>query len=239
MSKAVRKEASTAIVQASGLWRIYVKRGAPQRSVEVLRGIDLELTPGELVAVVGPSGAGKSTLIHCLAGIDLPTRGTVRIDGRDLASLSELERARMRHARLGLIFQFFHLLQDLTALENVMLPAQLYSDRKVADAEGRARHLLESFGLAHRADHHPSELSGGEMQRAAVARALMMDPEILLCDEPTGNLDTANGQAIITALANVARQGKKTVLIVTHDDRISGIADRVLRMRDGVWQAAG
>jgi ABC-type lipoprotein export system ATPase subunit len=223
---------SSAVLEGKGLWRIFERRGAP--TVEVLRGVNLELRAGELVAVVGPSGAGKSTLLNCLTGIDRLTRGEVTVGGKNIGRMSEKELARLRHERFGLVFQFFHLLNDLSAIENVLLASRLYADRPVAGARQRAEKLLEMFGLAHRAAHHPAELSGGEMQRVAVARALMMDPPIVLCDEPTGNLDSANGQAIINTLAELARRDKKTVLIVTHDDRISGIADRVLRMKDGV-----
>ena len=227
---------SEAVLSAKGIWRVYSRRGVRNApSVEVLKGLDLELRAGELVAVVGPSGAGKSTLINCLSGIDLPTRGEVSVGGQALAALSERDRARLRHERIGLIFQFFHLLHDLTALENVLLASRLYKDRLVPDAARRAERLLDLFGLSPRASHHPSELSGGEMQRVAIARALMMDPPILLCDEPTGNLDSVNGESIIRTLTDLARREKKTVLIVTHDDRISRIADRVLRMKDGVF----
>jgi ABC-type lipoprotein export system ATPase subunit len=230
---------SDRVLSAKGIWRIYTRKGMRNAvPVEVLKGIDLELRAGELAAVVGPSGAGKSTLINCLAGIDLPTRGEVRIGGQILASLSDRERARLRHERVGLVFQFFHLLHDLTAAENVLLASRLYPDRKVPDALKRANRLLDLLGLGSRADHHPSELSGGEMQRVAIARALMMNPSILLCDEPTGNLDSVNGENIIQTLTRFAREDKKTVLIVTHDDRISRVADRVLRMKDGLFETS-
>jgi ABC-type lipoprotein export system ATPase subunit len=230
---------SDRVLSAKGIWRIYTRKGMRNAvPVEVLKGIDLELRAGELAAVVGPSGAGKSTLINCLAGIDLPTRGEVRIGGQMLASLSDRERARLRHERVGLVFQFFHLLHDLTAAENVLLASRLYPDRKVPDALKRANRLLDLLGLGSRADHHPSELSGGEMQRVAIARALMMNPSILLCDEPTGNLDSVNGENIIQTLTRFAREDKKTVLIVTHDDRISRVADRVLRMKDGLFETS-
>lgn len=228
---------SESVIIAEGVWRVYTRKGVRNaQPVEVLRGLDLRLEPGELVAVVGPSGAGKSTLVNCLARIDLPTRGRVTVAGRALDTLGDRERSRLRHEKIGLVFQFFHLLQDLTALENVLLPSRLYPDRAPADAVKRAEGLLDMLGLAARGSHHPSELSGGEMQRVAIARALMMDPPILLCDEPTGTLDSANGQRIITTLARLSREAKKTVLLVTHDDRISRIADRTLHMRDGVWE---
>lgn len=227
---------SSPVLAAKNLWRVYQRRGIKNAPpVEVLRGLDIELKAGELVAVVGPSGAGKSTLINCLAGIDLPTKGEVRMGDQALSALLERERSRLRHEKIGLIFQFFHLLHDLSALENVLLPSRLYADRPVPDAARRASQLLGHFGLSERASHHPSELSGGEMQRVAIARALMMDPQILLCDEPTGNLDSVNGEAIVATLSRLAREEKKTVLIVTHDDRISRIADRILRMKDGLF----
>jgi len=202
-----------------------------QRTVTALDGVDLQIRRGEFVAVVGPSGSGKSTLLNLMAGIDRPTSGRVIVDGVVLNELSEDELARWRGEHVGIVFQFFQLLPTLTALENVMLPMELRGTYR-GQRRRRALQLLERVGLAHAADHLPSELSGGEQQRVAIARALANDPPILLADEPTGNLDTETGQRIVALLAQIHAQGK-TVVLVTHERYLSAVATRVIEMQDG------
>jgi putative ABC transport system ATP-binding protein len=198
--------------------------------VVALDGIDLEVASGEFVAVVGPSGCGKSTLLHLLAAIDRPTSGEVLVEGRDLAALPESERTLYRRRDVGLVFQFFNLLPHLDVAENVALPRRL--DGR-ADAPERARDLLVRVGLAHRAAAHPYELSGGEMQRVAIARALVTGARLLLADEPTGNLDSRNGEQVLERLEEVRRERGVTLLLATHSDAAARRADRVVEMRDG------
>jgi putative ABC transport system ATP-binding protein len=198
--------------------------------VVALDGIDLEVASGEFVAVVGPSGCGKSTLLHLLAAIDRPTSGEILVDGRDLAALPESERTLYRRRDVGLVFQFFNLLPHLDVAENVALPRRL--DGR-ADASDRARDLLARVGLAHRAAAHPYELSGGEMQRVAIARALVTGARLLLADEPTGNLDSRNGEQVLERLEEVRRERGVTLLLATHSDAAARRADRVVEMRDG------
>ena len=199
-------------------------------AVVALDGIDLEVASGEFVAVVGPSGCGKSTLLHLLAAIDRPTSGEILVDGRDLAALPESERTLYRRRDVGLVFQFFNLLPHLDVAENVALPRRL--DGR-ADAPDRARDLLARVGLAHRAAAHPYELSGGEMQRVAIARALVTGARLLLADEPTGNLDSRNGEQVLERLEEVRRERGVTLLLATHSDAAARRADRVVEMRDG------
>ena len=198
--------------------------------VVALDGIDLEVASGEFVAIVGPSGCGKSTLLHLLAAIDRPTSGEVLVDGRDLAAMPESERTLYRRRDVGLVFQFFNLLPHLDVAENVALPRRL--DGR-ADASERARDLLARVGLAHRAAAHPYELSGGEMQRVAIARALVTGARLLLADEPTGNLDSRNGEQVLERLEEVRRERGVTLLLATHSDAAARRADRVIEMRDG------
>jgi putative ABC transport system ATP-binding protein len=198
--------------------------------VVALGGIDLEVASGEFVAVVGPSGCGKSTLLHLLAAIDRPTSGEVLVEGRDLAALPESERTLYRRRDVGLVFQFFNLLPHLDVAENVALPRRL--DGRT-DAAERARDLLARVGLAHRAAAHPYELSGGEMQRVAIARALVTGARLLLADEPTGNLDSRNGEQVLERLEEVRRERGVTLLLATHSDAAARRADRVVEMRDG------
>lgn len=196
-----------------------------------LRDVTLEIEQGAFVAIVGPSGSGKSTLLNLIAGIDKPTTGRVSVGSVVVSALDENELAKWRGENVGLVFQFFQLLPTLTALENVMLPMHFrgaYAGRQ----RERAMMLLESVGLASRAEHLPSELSGGEQQRVAIARALANDPPLLLADEPTGNLDTATSQEIVCLLSEVHRRGK-TVVMVTHEPELAALAQRVLHMRDG------
>jgi putative ABC transport system ATP-binding protein len=190
-----------------------------------LDGIDLEINAGESVAVVGASGSGKTTLLGILAGLDLPTRGTVTLVGRELTSLDEEQRARVRGEEVGFVFQTFQLLGSLTALENVMLPAELHGE---PDARDQARQLLEKVGLGARTGHYPRQLSGGEQQRVAIARAFASRPNVLFADEPTGNLDTATGQHIIDLLFELNEEFSTTLVLVTHDERLAARCQRVV-----------
>ena len=197
----------------------------------ILREIDLSVTAGDAVAVVGASGSGKSTLLAILAGLDTPTAGTVEVDGADLFGLNEDARAELRGRLVGFVFQSFQLLPSLSALENVMLPAELAGDGG-RDARARAQGLLDRMGLGARLAHRPDELSGGEAQRVAIARALMRDPPIVLADEPTGNLDSASGKEVLDLLRG-AVDARRTVLLVTHDASIAKQGERTLTMADG------
>jgi putative ABC transport system ATP-binding protein len=202
----------------------------PAGTLEVLRGIDLEVAPGETVAVLGESGSGKSTLLALLAGLDVPSRGEVRIDGQDTAALSERDLAALRARSVGIVFQSFHLMGGLSAEENVRLPLELRGD---ADAGARARAALAHVGLAARADHLPARLSGGECQRVAIARALVVEPGILLADEPSGSLDERTGEAVDDLLFElVARRGTALVL-VTHSERLAARCQRRVRLTGG------
>jgi lipoprotein-releasing system ATP-binding protein len=206
------------------------------RTLEVLTGVDLSLSAGEIVAIVGPSGSGKSTLLHCLGGLDRPTTGRVRIGGRDLSEVGDDELARVRSRRVGFVFQFHHLLPDFDAMENVMLP-MLIAGETPAAARERARALLGMVGLSERITHAPGELSGGEQQRVAVARALANGPAVVLADEPSGNLDAANSLALHDLLQRLRSEHGATFLVATHDPELASRADRVLEMRDGrLWE---
>ena len=200
----------------------------------VLRGVSLAIAAGEFVAIVGPSGAGKSTLLHLIGGLDLPTAGSVTIDGRAWDRMTPAQQARLRNEAIGFVFQSYHLLPELTALENTMLPA-LMGWRSETSRTVRAQALdwLGRVGLSSRAAHRPGELSGGEQQRVAIARALMNRPRLLLCDEPTGNLDTVSGEAVLDILIQCHRQVQTTLVIVTHEATVAQAAGRVVQMRDG------
>lgn len=200
--------------------------------VEALRGIDLDLQRGEFVAVMGPSGSGKSTLLHLIGALDQPTSGSIRLDGVELASLSDDELTLMRRKRIGFIFQAFNLIDVLTAEENVALPL-LVDGVPESTAHQRARAALEAVGIAHRRTHFPAKLSGGEQQRVAVARALVTEPLLLLADEPTGNLDSASGEQVMTLLRQLVDERRQTILMVTHDAQQAARADRLVRFRDG------
>jgi putative ABC transport system ATP-binding protein len=200
-------------------------------TVDILRGIDLDVARGESVAVVGPSGSGKSTLLGLIAGLDAPSEGTVALGGVDLAALDEDGRARLRGERVGFVFQSFHLIPTLTALENVMVPLELAGR---ADAESAARALLARVGLGRRGAHYPAQLSGGEQQRVALARALARGPELVLADEPTGNLDAATGRQVIELLVELHRERQATLVLVTHDPAVAGRCGRVIELRDGL-----
>ncbi|MGQ0810716.1 MAG: ABC transporter ATP-binding protein [Nitrospiraceae bacterium] len=199
----------------------------------VLNGINLEIRRSEVIAVVGASGAGKSTLLHIVGTLDRPTRGTVYFEGEDVFRLTDLQQAEFRNRRIGFVFQFHHLLPEFTAVENAVLPA-LIQKRSQIEAEAEATALLKDVGLGDRLHHKPGELSGGEQQRVAVARALMQRPDLVLADEPTGNLDTHTGEALFTLLRELNRSRGTTFVIVTHNDKLSSQADRIVRMQDGM-----
>jgi lipoprotein-releasing system ATP-binding protein len=201
-------------------------------TLHVLKGINLDIARGELIAVVGASGAGKSTFLHILGTLDRPTEGSVQFDGQDLFGLSEEAQAEFRNRRIGFVFQFHHLLPEFTALENTFLPA-LIQNRSEDEARQEATQLLQEVGLGDRLHHKPGELSGGEQQRVAVARALMQRPDLVLADEPTGNLDTHTGDALFTLLRKLNKARGTTFVIVTHNDKLSAQADRIIRMEDG------
>ncbi len=200
-----------------------------REEVVALAGVTLEVESGEFVAVVGPSGSGKSTLLHLAGGLDQPDGGRVRVNGRDLADTSVGERAELRRRQIGFVFQFFHLLPTLSVAENVSLPLLLDGRRD----DDRVTALLERVGLADRARHLPGELSGGEMQRTAIARALVAGPGLILADEPTGNLDSATGEEVFDALISQVREASATLVMVTHDATAASRADRTLRLSDG------
>ena len=213
-------------LSARGLQRSFRIGG---NRIQVLRGIDLDLAPGETVFLCGASGAGKTTLLYTIAGLETPEAGSVEFEGRSLYSISGNALAKLRNDRMGFVFQSYFLLPELTALENVLLPS-LIGGKK---AEARARELLDRVGLKDRMDHLPAELSGGEQQRVAIARSLVNDPSILFADEPTGNLDSKNGEVIITLLLDLAKADGRTLAVVTHDDRLAARGDRLVRIVDG------
>jgi len=205
-----------------------VQSGA--RALTILHPIDLEVPDGQCLAIVGPSGSGKSTLLGLIAGLDAPTAGRIVVDGVDITALDEDALATLRGRRIGFVFQFFHLIPSLTALENVMVPLEIAG---AADAAARARALVADVGLSDRIEHYPAQLSGGEQQRVAIARALANDPALVLADEPTGNLDSATGRHIIEILLDVNRRRRTTLVLVTHDSELARQADVVVRLRDG------
>ena len=222
-------------LSAHGLYKSYRKG---KNEVPVLHGVDLDVERGEMVAVVGASGSGKSTLLHLLGLLDAPDSGEVYLDDNRIDNLAEGKRDHHRNGTFGFIFQFYHLLPELSALENVLMPQLIrhglwsyWRERGRLKQEGKG--LLERVGLGHRLTHLPSELSGGEMQRAAIARALAGRPKVLLADEPTGNLDAANGQAVLELLRDLNRERGLTMILVTHDQQIAQQADRVVRLAEG------
>jgi len=205
------------------------------RSLEVLRGVDVELRRGEFLALRGASGAGKSTLLHLLGGLDAPNDGQVWLAGRNLAGLSRRELARLRNEEVGFIFQAYYLLPELDALENVCLPARM-ARTPASQAEARGRELLDRVGLKERMEHKPYELSGGEQQRVAIARALINEPDLILADEPTGNLDSHTGQEIIELLCSLRTEKQTTLIMATHDANLAARAPRVMELVDGQVQ---
>jgi lipoprotein-releasing system ATP-binding protein len=222
-------------VKAAGLVKSYQDG---KRVVEVLRGVDLTVEPGELVAIVGPSGSGKSTLLHLLGALDRPDAGFVEVAGQRLGKLAPGELAAFRNRTLGFVFQFHQLLPDFTALENVMLPGRI-AGRRPDEVWQAARALLAEVGLDDRLDHFPSQLSGGECQRVALCRALVLAPPLLLADEPTGNLDPASGEAVFQLLLALQRRHRTTALIVTHNGELARRCARICRLESGVLRPVG
>src|ERR1043165_1703585 len=217
------------LLLAKGIHKTYF---LGQRALEVLRGVDVELRRGDFLAVRGASGAGKSTLLHLLGGLDAPTEGEIQFGGRNLATLPRRDLARLRNKEVGFIFQAYYLLPELDALENVCLPARM-AIVPAAQAEARGRELLARVGLQDRMEHKPYELSGGEQQRAAIARALINDPDLILADEPTGNLDSHTGQEIIELLVALRSEKNTTLVIATHDANVATRALSVIELVDG------
>jgi len=211
----------------------YYKSG--ESLLKVLRGIDFMLYEGEVVSIVGPSGSGKSTLLHLLGGLDSPTEGEVVMDSLDLNNITEEELSSVRNKKIGFIFQFHHLLRDFSALENVMMPL-LIGGRARREVKERAAEMLAAMGLSDRAHHRPIELSGGEQQRVAVARALVGSPVMILADEPTGNLDRANGEELHEMIFRVSRDKGVSFVIATHNEKLANKADRIFRLEDGILQ---
>ena len=201
--------------------------------LEVLRGVDLDITQGEIVSIVGPSGAGKTTLLQIIATLDTPQQGEVRYEGKNVLTLKDKEMAHFRNRNIGFVFQFHQLLPEFTMLENVAIPALLGGDNR-SDAYARAKRLLERMHLADRLEHKPSQLSGGECQRVAVARALINSPKVILADEPSGSLDSQNKEELHRLFFELREELGQTFIIVTHDERLAAQADRTLHMRDGM-----
>jgi lipoprotein releasing system ATP-binding protein len=218
------------MIEAKDIHKVYEDSKKP---LPVLKGINLKIEKGEFVAIVGPSGAGKSTLLHLLGGLDSPTSGEIIFQGEDIYKLSDEELAGARNRKIGFVFQFYHLLSEFTVLENVLLPGLIGNEKADRIRKG-AMELLEKVGLSQRIDYFPSQLSGGEKQRVAVARSLINNPSLLLCDEPTGNLDSNSGEGIIALIKDINIKNKMTVVLVTHNMELARLADKVYHLKDGL-----
>jgi putative ABC transport system ATP-binding protein len=220
-------------IEIRGLTKVF---GSGETQVRALDGVDLQIERGEMVAIMGPSGSGKSTLLHLLGALESPSSGTIALAGRQFEGLDDRELTLLRREGIGFVFQFFNLLPALTAEENVLLPA-LIAGRRDEAMRARAPALLDRVGLAARGHHLPSELSGGEQQRVSIARALLMEPELVLADEPTGNLDSQSSAQVLELLAELNREEGHTIVMVTHDPEAAKVAGRLVRLRDGVVEA--
>lgn len=218
------------VMQATALWKIYASGDS---TVQAVRGVEVEINEGEMIAIMGPSGCGKTTLLNVLSGIDEPNSGEVMIDGNPMYSVSDDKRTQMRAENLGFIFQDFNLLPVLSAVENVELPLLLLG-KSATESRTSALEALDSVGLADRSEHRPTELSGGQQQRVAIARAIVHHPKVILCDEPTGNLDSATSSTVMTLLKEINKKLGTTFLLVTHDKDVASQCSRILRMDDGL-----
>jgi len=216
---------------ARGLYKSYRNGG---KTLRVIKGIDLDVGRGEVLFIVGPSGAGKSTLLHILAGLDKPDKGNVILGGDEIYKLRDRKRSKLRNENVGFVFQFYHLLPEFSVMENVMLPAMMRRRPDISGARKRAGDILSGVGLSERMRHRPSELSGGEQQRAAIARALINSPDILFCDEPTGNLDSESGGAVYDLIFSLSKKEDITIVVVSHQDDFAGRATRRLGIKDGI-----
>lgn len=221
------------MLEAKNIHKVY---NNGKKSLEVLKGVNLSIEQGKFIAIVGPSGAGKSTLLHILGGLDFPTQGKVIFDQQDIYKLSDLAVSKLRNKRIGFVFQFYHLLQEFTVLENVMMPALVSEVRgaKTQDYRKKAMELLGKVGLTERSGHFPNQLSGGEKQRVAIVRGLINSPSLLLCDEPTGNLDSKTGDEIIALVKKINRENNMAVVLVTHNLELAKAAERIYHLRDGI-----
>lgn len=218
------------MMRLANVTKIY-KQGS--RTVNAVRGVDLTIPSGEFLSIMGPSGSGKSTLLHLLGALDTPTTGEVIVDGLQLQQMTDRQRSQLRRTKIGFVFQFFNLIPTLQAVENVALPLLLGGSRR-GPAMEQARRSLERVGMSHRADHFPEEMSGGEMQRVAIARALVSNPKAILCDEPTGNLDSKTSREILQLLRSLPEEGKCSLVMVTHDRKAAEYGDRLVFIQDGV-----
>ena len=218
------------VIRVQDAWKIY-KLGEVE--VPAIRGINIDIKEREFVSIIGKSGSGKSTCLNMVGCLDVPTKGKIYLDGKNIANLDEGELARIRGKKIGFIFQTFNLIPSLTTVENVMVP-MIFQGYEPEERKKRAEILLRKVGLGHRLDHKPSELSGGERQRVAIARSLANDPEVILADEPTGNLDTKTGEQILALLQELHKKEGKTLIIVTHDDYIAKKAERIIELKDGL-----
>ena len=221
------------MLQAKNIHKVY---NNGKKELRVLRGVDLSIEKGKFVAIVGPSGAGKSTLLHILGGLDNPSQGQVIFDKQDIYALSDLEISKIRNTRIGFVFQFYHLLSEFTCLENVLMPALINRLPSTGNPEPKekALDLLKQVGLIDRINHFPNQLSGGEKQRVAIVRGLINNPEMLLCDEPTGNLDSKAGEEIISLIKKVNLENQMTVVLITHNIELAKTADKIYHLTDGV-----
>ena len=221
------------MLEAKNIHKVY---NNGKKALPVLKGVDLSIEKGKFVAIVGPSGAGKSTLLHILGGLDSPTQGQVIFEDEDIYRLSDVEISRVRNKKIGFVFQFYHLLSEFTVLENVIMPALIsrQSTDNRQQTKDKAHELLKQVGLNERAGYFPNQLSGGEKQRVAIVRGLINQPSLLLCDEPTGNLDSKTGEGIIALLKKINLENRMTVLLVTHNIELTKAADSLYHLRDGI-----